>query len=176
MANAEQTNIILVVGEEQKLYTPFSPEDEFDEPVKKYIQSKMLGYEENKSIRLTVVSRKPLDEERFRSAVSNWIRDETIVIKRNEKHKTRVLLGLLAFGSITFVLSLCLINVNNLVQYSLIPIMSSFSLSRAARVLILDMTSIRMQKWLIREAGKHNVISFEYSNDCEPIREETSVK
>lgn len=33
-------------------------------------------------------------------------------------------------------------------------IMGSFSLSRAVRVLILDMTAIRMQKVLIREAGK----------------------
>ena len=69
MHQVEQANIILVVEGEKSLYTNFSPEAEFDHNVKEYIKSKIAG-NEDKSIRLTVVSQDPLDEEKFRSAVS----------------------------------------------------------------------------------------------------------
>ena len=70
MHHVEQMNIILVVEDEKSLYTNFSPEAEFDHDVKEYIKSKIAGEEDNKSVQLTVVSQAPLDEEKFRSAVS----------------------------------------------------------------------------------------------------------
>ena len=88
MNHAEQQNIRLVVDDEQALYTSFSPEDEFDESVKSYIRSKAASKDQTKSISLTVISKEPMDEERFRAAVSNWIRDE-----RELKKKTSVCLS-----------------------------------------------------------------------------------
>ncbi len=55
MNHAEQQNIRLVVDDEQALYTSFSPEDEFDEPVKTYIRSKAAGKDQTKSINLNPV-------------------------------------------------------------------------------------------------------------------------
>jgi hypothetical protein len=85
MDNAEQKNIRLVVDDEPKLYTPLSPEDEFNEPVKAYIRSKIAGKDDCQSISLTVMSRDLLNEEKFRSAVSNWIRDEKAVFRKRIK-------------------------------------------------------------------------------------------
>ena len=81
MDNAEQKNVRLVVDDEQKLYTPFNPDDEFSEPVKAYIRTKITGKEDHQSISLTVMSHDPVNEERFRSAVSNWIRAEKALFR-----------------------------------------------------------------------------------------------
>ena len=72
----EQKNISIVVENEQELYTSLSPEDEFNDSVKSYIRSKITGGGMKRYVGLTVISRTPIDEDRFRSAVSNWARDE----------------------------------------------------------------------------------------------------
>ena len=93
----EQRNIRLVVENEQDLYTTFSPTDEFNDSVKGYIRSKMTSRGFNRYTGLTVVSRKHIDEKRFRSAVSNWVRDEKRVLSQNRKETVRMLIGLLLF-------------------------------------------------------------------------------
>ena len=40
MGASENTNIRIAVSDEQDLYTPLSPEDEFNDTVKTYIKSK----------------------------------------------------------------------------------------------------------------------------------------
>ena len=65
----DQKNVQLVVKDEQELYTSFSPEDEFTDSVKKYIQSKITGRGFNGFVGLTVISGKPINEERFKLAV-----------------------------------------------------------------------------------------------------------
>ena len=163
MHHVEQMNIILVVEDEKSLYTNFSPEAEFDHDVKEYIKSKIAG-KEDKSIRLTVVSQKPLDEEKFRSAVSTGISDEKKVLRQSEKNTTRLFFGLLVFGSIMILLSSVLVSRFTVLQNTLIPIMGSVSLTRAVRTLIIDVPKVRAQKWIFKEMEKNNVVSFEYDN------------
>ena len=171
MHHVEQMNIILVVEDEKlvvedekSLYTNFSPEAEFDHDVKEYIKSKIAGEEDNKSVQLTVVSQAPLDEEKFRSAVSNWISDEKKVLRQSEKNTTRLFFGLLVFGSIMILLSSVLVSRFTVLQNTLIPIMGSVSLTRAVRTLIIDVPKVRAQKWIFKEMEKNNVVSFEYDN------------
>ena len=138
MHHVEQMNIILVVEDEKSLYTNFSPEAEFDHDVKEYIKSKIAGEEDNKRIRLTVVSQEPLDEEKIRSAVSAWISDEKRVLRQSEKNTMRLFFGLLVFGSIMILLSSFLVSRFTVLQNTLIPIMGSVSLTRAVRTLPED--------------------------------------
>ena len=154
MHHVEQTNIILVVEDEKSLYTNFSPEAEFDHDVKEYIKSKIAGEEDNKSVQLTVVSQDPLDEEKFRSAVSNWISDEKKVLRQSENNTTRLFFGLLVFGSIMILLSSVLVSRFTVLQNTLIPIMGSVSLTRAVRTLIIDVPKVRAQKWIFKEMEK----------------------
>ena len=162
MDKTEQKNIRLVVDDEQKLYTPFSPDNDFNEPVKAYIRSKMVGKGDHQSIRLTVMSREPLDEERFRSAVANWIRDEKAIFRKAGKDLMRLLAGLLILGSILIVLSLALEKHVEVLKYSLLPVMGSLALSRAAGILVLKMPTNTKSEKLIREMEENSVITFEY--------------
>lgn len=164
MHHVEQTNIILVVEDEKSLYTNFSPAAEFSHDVKDYIKSKIAGEEDNKRIRLTVVSQEPLDEEKIRSAVSAWISDEKRVLRQSEKNTMRLFFGLLVFGSIMILLSSFLVSRFTVLQNTLIPIMGSVSLTRAVRTLIIDVPKVRAQKWIFKEMEKNNVVSFEYDN------------
>lgn len=162
MSHTEQMNIRLVVDDEQELYTSFSPEDELDGSVKAYLRSKISANKYNSNLRLTVIPRKPMDEEKFRRAVSYWIKDEKESFSIEEKSTVRMLIGLLIFGSIMILACLSLQKTIDVLQYSLMPILGSLSLSRAASILIIDMPTIRAKRWILGSMEKHNVITFEY--------------
>ena len=135
----EQQNIRLVVDDEQSLYSPFSPEDEFNDSVKGYIRSKMITGGFKRYAGLTVISRKPIDEDRFRLAITNWVRDEKEVFKSDRKETLRLMIGMLIFGSLLVVFNIKLQQKFEVARYSLVPIMGSLSLSRATGILIIDL-------------------------------------
>ena len=165
MKQKKQNTIRLVVDDEQTLYARFSPEDEFSEPVKEYIRSKIADKDDRKSISLTVVSKKPLDEERFRSAASKWTSDEKSIFRKDEIKSLLYLAVLLVFGSILIVLSIVYDEQIVELKYSLMPIMGSLALSKAANILILQMPAIVGRRWILNEFEKESVITFEYGNE-----------
>ena len=165
MDSEKSKSITIVVDDEQTLYIPFSPEPEFAEPVKIYIRSKLADERYMKGIRMTVISQKPIDEERFRAASANWIRTEKTVFRVQEKNTVRMLFGTLVFGSIMLVLCLSLGKNIDVLQYSLMPIMGSLALSKAASILVLDMPIIRAKRWILNGIEQKNFISFEYDGD-----------
>ena len=165
MDRTEQKIIRLDVSDELKLYTPFNPEAEFSESVKKYIKSKAAIEKPGQSFILSVTSRKTLDEERFRAAVADWIREEKALFRIKEQSTILTLLGLLVFGSVFIMVSLALQNQFEVLKYSLLPILGSLSLSKATGILILDMPMGRAQRRIINEMEKKNVVTFEYAHE-----------
>ena len=135
----EPKNIRIVVEDEEALYTKLSPEDEFNDSIKSYIRAKISGRGFNRYTGLTVISRKPIDEDRFRSAVSNWVRDEEDVFKSDRYEKVCLMIGLLLFGSALVVFGIKLQDKYEVARYSLVPIMGSLSLSRATGILVIDL-------------------------------------
>ena len=165
MKHSEQENIRLLVDDEKTLYTKFNPEAEFDEPVKKYIRSKIAVKKGLKCIRMTVISKKPLDEEKFRSATSNWIMEEKVLLQANEENTIRLLIGLLIFGSILVLLGLAAQSQNEWIRYSILPVMGSLALSKAAGILLVDLPTLSANKGIFSAVEKNNVITFEYENN-----------
>ena len=158
----DQKNLQMVVEDEQALYTSFSPEDEFTESVKGYIRSKIIAGGFKRYAGLTVISPKAMDEDRFRSAVSNWVREEREVIKRDRKETLRMMLGLLIFGSLLVVFNIKLQQKYEVARYSLVPIMGSLSLSRAAGLLIIDLPILSTKINAFNRMEKGSVITFEH--------------
>ena len=161
----EPKDVRLVVGDESDLYNPFNPETEFSAHVKEYIQSKAAGVDPGQSINLHVISSEKLDEDKFRTAVSNWIEEEKALFKKKERETKRMLVGLLILGSVFIVLSIALQKQFEVLKYSLLPIMGSLALSKATGTLIIDMPTVRAQRMMISEMEKHNVITFEYVHE-----------
>ena len=156
--------IRLVVNNEQTLYSTFSPEDEFDDSVKSYIRSKIRGMDHSKSFSMTVISREPIDEEKFRSAMSNWGKEEQALLRMEYKDTIRMLIGTLVIGSVLFLLNLPLQERFEVLQYSLIPIIAALALGRAAGILAIDLPTYGVKKRLINEMSKNSLITFEYSH------------
>ena len=73
-----------------------------------------------------------------------------------------MLFGMLIFGSIMSVLSLFLVDQNDLLKYSILPLIGSFALGRAVRIMIMELPMIRAQRWLLDEMGKTSIVNFEY--------------
>ena len=160
MANREPKYVKLMVDDEEALYAGFSPEDEFDESVKAYVRSKVADKGRHQGINMTVVSEKPLDENRFRTAVSNWVRDERSLFKRTEKETLIALFGSLAFGSAMIVLSVILGQQYTGLEYSLIPIMGSLALAKAADIMIVTLPINSANKKLLGEMENTSTITF----------------
>ena len=157
--------IRIVVEDEQILYSTFSPEVELNEFVKGYIRSKIRLMDHSERIDLAVISKEPLDEERFRSAMSKWGEDELALLKMNYKDTFRMLIGTLILGSVMLILNLLLQKRSELVQYTLIPIISGLALGRAAGILAIDLPTYGAKKQLINEMRKNSLITFEYGHD-----------
>ena len=163
--HGQQKIIRIVVDDEEALYTPFSPVDEFNDSVKSYIRSKMTVGNLKQFAGLKVISRKPIDEDRFRSAVSNWVRDENEAFRRDRKDTVRLLIGLLIFGSALMVFGIKLQQQYEVVKYSLVPIMGSLSLSRATGLLIIDLPILSSKINALNRMERGSMVSFEYHTD-----------
>ncbi len=147
-------NIRLLVSDEKTLYMPFNPEAELSENVKKYIKSKAVTAEAGQSFSLNVISQVVLDEERFRAAVSNWIKEEKALYRRKEKETLHTFVAMLIVGSLLFLLSHTLQQQFEVMKYTLLPILGSLALSKAAGILILDIPVARAERWMLDEAEK----------------------
>ena len=162
----EPKNIRIVVEDEEALYTKLSPEDEFNDSIKSYIRAKITGRGFNRYTGLTVISRKPIDEDRFRSAVSNWVRDEEDVFKSDRYEKVCLLIGLLLFGSALVVFGIKLQDKYEVARYSLVPIMGSLSLSRATGILVIDLPLLSSKIKLLKRVENGSMITFECHPDA----------
>ena len=157
-----QQNIRLVVDDEQALYSPFSPEDEFNDSVKSYIRTKITVGGFKRYAGLTVISRKPIDEDRFRLAVANWVREDEEMFKRDRKETLRLMIGMLIFGSLLVVFNIKLQEKYEVARYSLVPIMGSLSLSRATGILIIDVPILSSKIRALNRMKKGSMVTFEY--------------
>ena len=156
----EPTEIRLLVKNEKDLYTRFSPEDEFEYRLKNYLRSKIACSGFKNSIRLTVLSPSAIDENRFRAAVSNWIRDERAVFQQEASTSKRLLTGLLIIASILITMSLALVEHFSVLSYTIIPVLGSVALGKAAAICITELPIINIKLKLLREMEKNNAISF----------------
>ena len=161
MKQTEGNTIRLVVNDEQTLYTPLNPETEFSPLIKNYIKTKTAIFNYYHGLNLTVISREPVNEEKFRLAVANWIADEKAVFRKNKRENTITVIALLVAGSILIVWNILLQKRYEGVQYSLLPIMASLALSRAAGILLMDIPKNHAEKQLLLQLEKDSTITFE---------------
>ncbi len=168
MNNAESVNITIVADNEEKMYQQFSPEDEFSDAMKAYIRSKMASADYRQHIDITVKAREPINEERFRAAVSNWTRDEKKIFRRKKKDMIGTLAMHLILGSVLIIVSLALEKHFTLMKYSLIPILASFALGKAAGILIKELPENGITKAVINTMEHNSMITFEYGGGQSP--------
>ncbi len=164
MEYTEKTNIRLIVDDEQSLYIRFSPEAELSEGVRSYIKSKIAGKYLNNDISLTVISSAPIDETRFKAAVMNWIREEKEKLSQDVKTTLRLLVGMLAVATIFIILSMSLTKQYNVISYTIIPVLGSVALGRAAGICVTEMPIKHASLQLVREMENNSKIFFEYGD------------
>ena len=148
------TDIRLLVNNEQDLYTPLSPESEFRQEVKDYIRKKAACADYNNNFRLRVICSSPVDEQKFRAAVASWAREEKISFSQESKATNRLLVGMLVIASVFIILSLF--------SYTIVPVLGSVALGRAAGIFLSDLPINTAKQRLIDEWEKKSIIVFEY--------------
>lgn len=158
------TELKMAVKNEEDLYTPLSPDSEFNIGVKNYLSSKVALAEFKNNISLTIISSVPLDEDRFRSAIANWIHDEKIVFEQTSRISNRMLIGMLLVASLFITVSLSLVEHANVFSYTIIPVLGSVALGKAAGICITEIPINNAKLKLINELEKNNTIIFKYTD------------
>ncbi|MBR2836149.1 MAG: hypothetical protein IKE43_10660 [Coriobacteriales bacterium] len=156
-------DIKLVVNDEDRLYTPLSPEIEFDQGIKNYIKSKIeiAGYRNN--IRLTVISHSAIDEDKFRSAVVKWAQDERSLYHQEAKTLTHMLIGMLILASLFIILGIILVQQSQTFSYTIIPVLGSIALGKAAGICVVDLPINKAKLKMLEKLDKNSPVVFERS-------------
>ncbi len=161
MSEKEVKDIKIVVNDEDSLYVPYSPESEFSDGIKSYIRSKVAEASSGSGIRLIVMSPSAINEEKFKTAITNWIRDQRAVFEREDKITTRTLVSLLVFASLFIILSMYLSKYDNVFSYTIIPVLGSVALGRAAGMFISEMPVSKGKKYYLDMVEKNSTVIFE---------------
>lgn len=161
MGQRNYKDVKLIVTNEESLYLPFSDGDEFSFSVRDYIKTKYSGAEIGDFLRLTVVSSAPIDEDRFRSAVTNWVQEEKLKFRQEEKTTNRMLIGMLVIASLFIILSLQLEKQVAALSYTIIPVLGSVALGRAAGICLTDLPINRARKQMLHDMEQNSPIIFE---------------
>lgn len=161
MKPEEKKNIRLIVEDEQSLYTSFSPDSEFNENVKQYIRSKASIVDYRQPIELTVISSSPLDEERFKSAIANWINDETTLFIRQEKQSLQLPRVMFIVGASIIILITLLKQFIEPLTFAVIVIIGTAVLGRGVTNWYEHTLGIKAKRWLLSELKKTNTIVFQ---------------
>ncbi|MBR2675967.1 MAG: hypothetical protein IKE28_03525 [Solobacterium sp.] len=161
MKEKEIKDITVIVNDENSLYVPYSPESIFSEGIKSYIRSKTTEANSGNGIRLIVKSPSDMDEAKFRTAVKNWIREEGTLFTREEKITSRTLISMLVAASLFIVLSIYLSKYSNVFSSTIIPVLGSVALGRAAGIFVMDMPVNKAKKYFLKELEENSTVVFE---------------
>lgn len=162
---AGTTEIRLKVDKEENLYNPLNPESEFSYGVKNYLRTQMTRAGYKTSFRLRVLSSTAMDEEKFREASANWMREEKSLLRQEAKQSNRMLMGMLLIASFFIILSLSLTKHISVLSYTIIPVLGSVALGRAAGICLTDLPINTAKRNMIDEMESQNNIIFEYAED-----------
>lgn len=161
MSEKEIKDITIIVNDEDALYVPYSPESIFSDGIKSYIRSKAAEANSGNGVRLIVKSPFAMEEEKFRTAVRNWARDERALLNREEKISRHILIAMLIFASVFIILSMYLEKYSNVFSSTIIPVLGSVALGRAAGMCVMDMPVNSAKKRLIKEVEENSTVLFE---------------
>lgn len=160
----KENNIRLLVKDEQSLYSPFSPDAEFSEPVKSYIRSKTLGDDFKQQIKLTVISSAPLDEDRFRTAAANWVKDEKAGFEQDYKRYIHFPRAMFIIGVLIIILVSLLKPYLDPLTHAIILIIGTAVAGKGVVNWYEQVPAIRARKQLTKEIDKTSTIVFEYGD------------
>ena len=161
MSGKDIKDITIIVNNENDLYVPYSPDSIFSDGIKSYIRSKATEASSGNGVRLIVKSPVALEEEKFRTAVRNWVRDELASYTREDKITHHILIAMLIFASVFIILSMYLERYNNVFSNTIIPVLGSVALGRAAGIFVMDMPVSVARKKLIKEVEENSTVVFE---------------
>ena len=160
----KENNIRLLVKDEQSLYSPFSPDAEFSEPVKSYIRSKTFGDDYKQQIKLTVISSSPLDEEKFRSSASKWVEEEKAVFEQNYRRFIHLPRAMFIIGVLIIILVSLLKPYFEPLTHAIILIIGTAVAGKGVVNWYEQVPAIRARKWMTEEINNTSTIVFEYTD------------
>jgi len=162
MESNDLYSIMLQVTDEQSLYQPLNPEDEFSAGVKQYIRSKAVCINKKQSLKLVVISPDALNQERFKSAVMNWIHEEKTRFRQETDRNYFVQVRMLITGILFILLGSFWKNHigDESLMHIVISAIGSFGLGRAVAAWIERLPENTMTLRLINEMEATSLIEF----------------
>ena len=159
------TDIRIKINDEDELFNPFNPEDEFSDEVKGFITAQLESLEHPDSITFTFISPVPLDRERVELARIRWNNDLQESIKREKKVNRFKQLWFLTVGAVFIIVDLLLADYFNTIIEVALSTFGAFCLEEVAYIWIVDYPRLRLLKTILRVLAKTETVRYEQPQD-----------
>ena len=169
-------DIQLHFGDKTPVFEPLNPNPEFHKEVKRYLALQFLDEDYGKDIRLTVTYSASLDEERFRTALSNWFWRRGWDLEREQRRNGYEQISRLAVGILLTFACVALQQYEDEIGYKILSIVTSFSLSRVVSIWLSTMPTNQIQRGVNRYIAQHTIIVFRHQDEKNVGGEEQTEK
>ena len=159
MSNKGFKNVTLQVDNEQNLYNSLSPEPEFTIGVIAYVKSRIIGKDVLGDVRITVVSEKPIDEEKFRIAAGNWVQRERELLQQENKRLSFIQALMLGLSVLFLLVHVMLESVLGDMPYDFFATIGTFCMGQTVAILVTEIPKNRIKKSFLRLiAGEYELV------------------
>ena len=145
--------IKLDIEKESDLYCPYNSDHELSSDIGEYYLSKVKERGIKDSIVIRISSLEPLDEERVRNSIGNWLRSADNEYKREARENRIRQIAYFAVGLVFIVISLVLDNYMKTLMFTIFSTIGSLAISESALIWLEENPKIALvrklaEKWL----------------------------
>ncbi|MBQ6494020.1 MAG: hypothetical protein IJI92_09185 [Erysipelotrichaceae bacterium] len=149
----EKHIVNLKIEKESDLYCPYNDDHELNSEVAEYLLSKVRGNNIREEIMIRIFSKEPLDQERVRRSIGEWIRNAEQQYKEESKSDRNKLLIYFLVGLFFVALSLVLDSYIDNLMFTILSTIGSLAISESALIWLEENPTVRIlrllaDKWL----------------------------
>ena len=152
----------LKVDNEEQLYNAYDPDKkQLSEDIKGYLISTMSKRKIGDDVEVHIISADTIDQNNINQSFQEWIEEEILGIKKEYKKNLIQQLWMFGIGVVFIALSIVIESYVNVVWFTVLSTIGSFSMWEAASVWIVQNPSLRLRKRIFEKLKNKSKIIIE---------------
>jgi len=157
-------DIIVKANCESDLYNHYSGTSELSTDLREYIELKQRRISLHQDMRIIIVTKQPVDEERMKQAFNDWYDEEFILLKREARINIMRQLWMFIIGAMFIAVSITIEKFVDKVAFTILSTIGAFAMWEMAGVWIIQNPRLRQRRRMLRQLRDKCTIEFH----CKP--------
>ncbi len=153
-------DIIIRANCESDLYNHYSGNPELSTDLREYIELKQRRISQHQDMRIIIVTKQPVDEERMKQAFADWNDEEWQLLKREARTNITRQLWMFFLGAIFIAVSISLEKFVDKVAFTILSTIGAFAMWEMAGVWIIQNPRLRQRRRMLRQLRDRCTIEF----------------